>query len=69
MRPIPRKTSWTEVELDEPFLTVRDVARRVGVSERTVRNWIKSKRLKAKRIGGVIRIMGSDLKRSIKPKI
>ena len=37
---------------DPDFLTVEEVAERCRVSDQTVRNWIDSGRLKAKRLGG-----------------
>jgi excisionase family DNA binding protein len=43
------------------FFTVNEVAEIVGVSVRTVRRWIKSGRLVAHRVRGVVRISPSDL--------
>jgi excisionase family DNA binding protein len=59
----------SERAMDELLLTIKEVARRVRVTDRTVRNWIKNKRLRSKRIGGVVRIARSDLNRAMKPKI
>lgn len=51
------------------YLTVAEVARELGVTSRTIRNWIRAKRLGAKRVGGVVRILRSDLECIIKPAI
>ena len=59
----------TKPDLDRRHLTVKQVAHELGVSNRTVRNWIKAKRLAAKRVGGIIRILRSDLERAVKPII
>lgn len=64
-----RSEKANAMRMGEQFLRVKEVARRVGVSDRTVRNWIKQKRLAAKRIGGVVRVMRSDLERAMKPQI
>jgi excisionase family DNA binding protein len=47
--------------MDEPLYTVRDVAERLQVTGRTIRDWIKSGRLKAVRAGHAWRIKASDL--------
>ena len=44
------------------FHTIKDVADAFGVSERTVRRWIKKRLLGCHRAGGVIRISGNDLR-------
>lgn len=54
---------------DREYLTVNEVASELGVTSRTVRNWIRAKRLAAKRVGGVVRILRVDLQRIIKPVI
>jgi excisionase family DNA binding protein len=38
--------------LSRPFLTVAEVAARLGIDERTVRRWIVSGRLPAIQLGG-----------------
>ena len=43
------------------FLTVKQVAERLNVSERTVWRWIRESRLKVKRFGRTVRISESDL--------
>jgi excisionase family DNA binding protein len=72
-KPMPTRSDRSENThqhgMDEPLLTIKEVARRVGVTDRTVRNWISNKRLESKRIGGVVRIARSDLNRAIKPKL
>ena len=35
---------------DDPWLTVRQVARELTVTEKTVRRWITSRRLKASKV-------------------
>ena len=50
------------------MLTVRDVAQRVRVSEKTVRRWIKDGALHARMLGGTkvgYRILESDLQRFV----
>ncbi len=61
------KTKTTLFKGSNAYLTIRQLAEDLGVTERTVRNWITSKHLPAKRIGGVVRILESDLRRTIKP--
>jgi excisionase family DNA binding protein len=51
------------------YLTIDEVALKLRVTPRTVRNWIKAQRLAAKRVGGVVRILSSDLERAIKSNI
>ncbi len=43
------------------FLTVRQVAERCGVSERTVRRWIKTGELRAHQLGRSVRVSEEDL--------
>jgi excisionase family DNA binding protein len=45
----------------EEFLTVEQVAKRLQVTERTVREWLRTKRLKGVRAGRQWRIRESDL--------
>jgi excisionase family DNA binding protein len=44
------------------FFTIGDVADFLGVSERSVRRWIKSGDLPAHRFGGAVRIAEADLR-------
>jgi excisionase family DNA binding protein len=53
---------------DQPWLTVADVAGRFQVTERTVRNWIRSGLLVAKKLGGVVRIHPDEVRRLAKPE-
>lgn len=45
----------------EEFYSVKDVADKLKVSERTVWRWIADKRLMVIRIGGVVRISISEI--------
>lgn len=45
----------------KPYLNMREVAARLGISERTVRRMVTSGALPASRIGGSIRISSEDL--------
>jgi excisionase family DNA binding protein len=47
----------------DTWLTVKDVARRFQVTERTVRNWIKAKLLIVSKFGGRVRIHPSEVER------
>lgn len=47
--------------MDDSLLTVRDVARRVGRSEETVRRWIWSGKLKARKLGNQLFVDPEDL--------
>lgn len=48
-------------EQQDRWLTVTEVAQRLGVDTMTVRRRIKSKKLRARREGKVYRILESDL--------
>lgn len=51
--------------LSRPFLTVAEVAARLGIDERTVRRWILSGRLPAVQLGGPrapVRIPSDELR-------
>ena len=45
----------------ETFYTVAQIAEYLGVSERTVRRWIRDRKLTADRLGRAVRIAGSSL--------
>ena len=49
--------------MQEPFLTVQDIADLLKVNQQTVRNWIDTGRLPAVRIGRRIRVRRVDLDR------
>lgn len=47
--------------LPEKLWTVADVAEYLGVSERTVRTWQRTRRLPCLRIGGTVRFRAVDI--------
>jgi putative molybdopterin biosynthesis protein len=49
----------------DPYLTVIQIAEEMGLSDQTVYNWIKEKRLPATKIGRALRVRRSDLERVI----
>jgi excisionase family DNA binding protein len=49
--------------MDDPFVTVREIARELGVTEVSVRIWIREGRLPAIRAGRAYRVRRSDLDR------
>jgi putative molybdopterin biosynthesis protein len=49
----------------DSYLTPLQVAEELGVSDQTVYNWIREKRLAATKIGRTLRIRRSDLERVI----
>ncbi len=49
--------------IEREMLSPREVARRLGVSRRTVRRWVAAGVLPAYRVGGVIRIHPEELAR------
>ena len=49
--------------LDREYLSPKEVARTLGVSERTVYNWVRNGELPAKQIGRTWRIKYQDLDR------
>jgi excisionase family DNA binding protein len=63
-RKMTAATSRTSAAI-ERFLTVAEVAERLRVTERTVRNWISKGYLVAYRLDGVVRISSVDLDRFI----
>jgi excisionase family DNA binding protein len=46
---------------------LKDVAKMLSISEKSLYRWIKEKKLKAHKIGGSIRIPRSELLRFIQP--
>lgn len=56
----------TEHENKKKYLTVKEVAYKLNVSELTIRNYIKRGTLKAKRIGNRILINNFDLENKLK---
>jgi excisionase family DNA binding protein len=48
--------------VEERYYTIKDVAARLHVSEKTVRNWIRQRKLRAVRAGHVWRISESALR-------
>ncbi len=51
--------------LDQRFFSVEDVASMLDVCERTVRRWIKRRKLVAHDVEGIIRIAEGDLREFI----
>jgi excisionase family DNA binding protein len=47
-------------DLQEPLLTIGELAERIGVHDKTIRRWIQSGRLVARKLGGQWRIHPSD---------
>jgi len=48
------------------FYSIQELAKRVGVHENTVRNWIDRGELKAYKMGKVVRIKEEDFKQFVK---
>lgn len=46
---------------EQDYFTIAEVAASLKVTDRTIRNWLMSGRLKAIRVGGVIRISRKEL--------
>ena len=54
---------------DEPVLTVKQVAERLGVRQETVRRWINEGRIRGTMIGGTksgYRILASEVERVLR---
>lgn len=51
--------------LREPLLTVRDVARLLRVSDKTVRRLVAGRKLRSIRVGRVLRFLPADLFRYV----
>jgi excisionase family DNA binding protein len=66
LKPIEKPTKKKEERAQE-FLTPREVAIRLAVDPKTVRDWCRSGRLACTRIGGRWRIAPADLILFIKP--
>ena len=58
----------TGKDVDDVWLTVKDVALRFQVTERTVRNWLRSGLLVASKLGGRVRVDPVEVRRFSKPK-
>ena len=43
------------------YYSIKEIARKMHVSEQTIRNWIKSGKIKCRKIGGSNRISGEDI--------
>jgi excisionase family DNA binding protein len=56
----------TARDLQEPLLSIADVAERCGVVEKTVWRWIKGGRLAARKLGGQWRVHPSDYRRFLR---
>lgn len=56
----------TPPETPAQYLTVRDVARRLNVSERTVRHYCQTGKLRSVHIGALVRIDPADLEAFIR---
>ena len=54
--------------LGDNLLSVRDAANYVGVTTRTIKNWISSGTLEAKKYGSAFRIRKQDLERISDPQ-
>ena len=54
-------------EIDE-WLTLKQAAELVGVTPRTVQNWIKTGKIKGYQVVGRIRINRTDIERLYQPK-
>ena len=52
-----------QADLEDPFLTVAEVAEMLKLNQQTVRNWIDQGSLPAFRVGRRVRIRRSDLDR------
>jgi excisionase family DNA binding protein len=58
--PLPRPAVLRERDLREPLLTIPDIARLCGVSDKTVRRWIGDGRLVARKLSGQWRVHPQD---------
>ena len=58
--PLPRPAVLRGRDLREPLLTIPDLARLCGVSDKTVRRWIGDGRLVARKFGGQWRVHPQD---------
>ncbi len=45
----------------EEYLTIKDIAQQLKMDEKTIRRWIKDKKLPAIELGGKYRVTRSDL--------
>lgn len=54
---------------DAHYLRAREIARELGITERTVRRWIASGELPSVRIGGARLVARADLERLLNPSV
>jgi excisionase family DNA binding protein len=54
----PAIVAWQSLA-DDPLLTVRDLAERLGADVSTIRRWVSQGKLSAFRVGGKLRIRTS----------
>ena len=54
------RTSKASEEIPQ-YYSIKEIARKMHVSEQTIRNWINSGKIKCKKIGGSNRIWGEDI--------
>jgi putative molybdopterin biosynthesis protein len=54
--------------LEEEFLTVEEIAKRLKIKEFTVRDWIRKKELPAYRIGKTYRVLLKDYEEWLKKR-
>jgi excisionase family DNA binding protein len=52
----------------EPLFTIAEVADYFHVDERTIRNWIRDGKIRAVRVGGIVRIRESEVTRLVEGK-
>jgi len=59
------KIKAPKVEEPKKMISVRQLAKQIGTSELTIRNWIKEGKLKAVRMGGLIFIPANQFEESM----
>ncbi|MEO8955534.1 MAG: helix-turn-helix domain-containing protein [Ktedonobacteraceae bacterium] len=53
---------------DKDFLSVEEVARRLGLKEETIRTYIREGSLNAYRFGNVLRVRGDDFEKFVEER-